>query len=189
MTIRSVALAAMPYVEFAGVVDAPEERLIGTLASVARRRVRNSRGGLPREALGAQGKLEDNAASAANDVPVRPCENALSSERIICDVAMELERRRGRQSAMPTNGVAVALSPFVPTLVDGVTAALRELLGIPAHLSFAWHEKRVKPWRLEVTVGHLALQLHDPGSNPPCSWASGLRSRSAALWIRPRCER
>jgi hypothetical protein len=67
---------------------------------------------------------------------------------------------------MHPNGVAVALSPFVPTLADGVTAALRELLGIPARLSFVWHEKRVKPWRMELTVGDLALQLHDPGSEP-----------------------
>src|SRR5438128_5840985 len=67
---------------------------------------------------------------------------------------------------MDPNGVAVALSPFVPGLADAVTAALRELLGIPADLSFVWHEQRVNPWRMEVTVGDLALQLHAPGSEP-----------------------
>src|SRR5436190_5790326 len=67
---------------------------------------------------------------------------------------------------MHRNGIAVALSPFVPTLVDAVTAALRELLGVPAHVSLVWHEKRVKPWRMEMKVGDLALQLHDPGSEP-----------------------
>jgi hypothetical protein len=67
---------------------------------------------------------------------------------------------------MDPNGVAVALSPFVPSLTDAVAAALRDLLGIPAHLSFAWHEQRVKPWRMEVTVGDVALQLHVPGSEP-----------------------
>jgi hypothetical protein len=67
---------------------------------------------------------------------------------------------------MHPNGVSVVLSPFIPTLADGVTAALRELLGIPAHLPFAWHDKRVKPWRMEIKVGDLAMQLHDPGSEP-----------------------
>ncbi len=67
---------------------------------------------------------------------------------------------------MHPNDVSVVLSPFVPALADGVTAALRELLGIPAHVPFAWHDKRVKPWRMELTVGDVALQLHDPGSEP-----------------------
>ncbi len=67
---------------------------------------------------------------------------------------------------MHRNGKSVMLSPFVPTLRDGVTAALRDLLGIPAHLPLVWHEKRVKPWRLEVKVGDLDLQLHEPGSEP-----------------------
>ncbi len=67
---------------------------------------------------------------------------------------------------MHSNGVSVMLSPFIPTLADGVTGALRALLGIPAHLPFAWHDKRVKPWRMEVKVGDLDLQLHDPGSEP-----------------------
>src|SRR5689334_5209567 len=77
-----------------------------------------------------------------------------------------VERTRGPQSAMDHNGVAVTLSPFVPSLADAVTAALRHLLGVPAHVSFAWHEQRVKPWRMEVTVGDVALQLHTPGSEP-----------------------
>jgi hypothetical protein len=59
----------MPYFGSAGAVDTPEGRLIGTLASVARRRVWNSRDGLPREALGTQGKLKGNAVIAVNDVP------------------------------------------------------------------------------------------------------------------------
>jgi len=67
---------------------------------------------------------------------------------------------------MDSETAAIALTPFVPDLADAVTAALRELLGIPAHLPFAWHDKRVKPWRMEITVGDLALQLHDPGSAP-----------------------
>jgi Radical SAM superfamily len=67
---------------------------------------------------------------------------------------------------MHPNGVSVVLSPFVATLADGVTAALRELLGIPADLPFAWHDQRAKPWRMEITVGELAMQLHDPGSEP-----------------------
>jgi hypothetical protein len=67
---------------------------------------------------------------------------------------------------MVPNGVSVVLSPFISTLADGVSVALRELLGIPAHLPVAWHDKRVKPWRMEVKVGDLALQLHDPGSEP-----------------------
>jgi hypothetical protein len=67
---------------------------------------------------------------------------------------------------MSPKGVSVVLSPFIQTLADGVSAALRELLGIPAHLPFAWHDKRVKPWRMEVKVGDLDLQLHDPGSEP-----------------------
>ena len=67
---------------------------------------------------------------------------------------------------MHSNSVSVVLSPFVPTLADGVAAALRELLGIPAHLPLAWHDKGVKPWRMELTVGDVALQLHDPGSEP-----------------------
>jgi hypothetical protein len=32
---------------------------------------------------------------------------------------------------MHPDGVSVVLSPFIATLADGVTAALRELLGIP----------------------------------------------------------
>ncbi len=76
-------------------------------------------------------------------------------------------RNRGRPvSEMHPNGVSVELSPFIPSLGDGVTAALRELLGIPAHLPFAWHDKRVEPWRMEIKVGDLDLQLHDPGSEP-----------------------
>jgi hypothetical protein len=42
---------------------------------------------------------------------------------------------------MDANG-AVALTPFVPTLADAVTAALRELLGIRAHVPFLWHLRR-----------------------------------------------
>jgi hypothetical protein len=67
---------------------------------------------------------------------------------------------------MDRNGAAVMLSPFVPRLADAVTAALRELLGIPAHVPFVWHEKYVKPWRMDVTVGDVALQLHAAGSEP-----------------------
>jgi hypothetical protein len=67
---------------------------------------------------------------------------------------------------MYPNDVSVVLSPFVPTLVDAVTAALRELLGVPAQVPFTWHDKRVKPWRMELTVGDVGLQLHDPGSEP-----------------------
>jgi hypothetical protein len=67
---------------------------------------------------------------------------------------------------MHSNDVSVVLTPFVPTLDDGVTAALRELLGIPAHVPLVWHDKGVKPWRMELTVGDVALQLHDPGSEP-----------------------
>ncbi len=67
---------------------------------------------------------------------------------------------------MHPNDVSVVLSPFVPALVDGVTAALRALLGIPAHVPCAWHDKRTKPWRMELTVGDVALQLHEPGSEP-----------------------
>jgi len=62
--------------------------------------------------------------------------------------------------------VAVALSPFVPGLADAVGAALRELLGIPPQVAFGWHEQRRDPWRMEVTVGDVALQLHAPGSEP-----------------------
>ena len=62
--------------------------------------------------------------------------------------------------------MAIALTPFVPSLADAVTAALRDLLGVPPHLSFVWHEQRVEPWRMEVTVGDVALQLHAPGSEP-----------------------
>ena len=67
---------------------------------------------------------------------------------------------------MDPNGVAVTLSRFVPSLADAVSTALRELLGIPAHLSFAWHEQRVKPWRMDVTVGDVALELREPGFGP-----------------------
>lgn len=67
---------------------------------------------------------------------------------------------------MHPNGVSVVLTPFVPTLVDGVTAALRALLDIPPHVPLQWHDKGAKPWRMEVTVGEVALQLHDPGSEP-----------------------
>lgn len=67
---------------------------------------------------------------------------------------------------MQANDVPIGLTPFVPTLLDDVTAALRELLDIPGHVPFAWHDKRAKPWRMELTVGDVALQLHDPGSEP-----------------------
>ena len=67
---------------------------------------------------------------------------------------------------MHPSDVSVVLSPFIPTLVDGVTTALRELLGIPPHVAFAWHDKRVQPWRIELTVGDVALQLHEPGAEP-----------------------
>lgn len=67
---------------------------------------------------------------------------------------------------MHLNSASIVLSPFISTLADGVTAALRALLGMPADLAFAWHDKRVKPWRMEIKVGDLALQLHDPGSEP-----------------------
>ena len=60
----------------------------------------------------------------------------------------------------------VPLSAFVPALTDAVTAALRELLGIPAHLPFVWHEQQADPWRMDVTVGDVALQLHVPGNGP-----------------------
>jgi hypothetical protein len=65
---------------------------------------------------------------------------------------------------MDSNGVAVVLSPFVPSLADAVTAALREILGIPAHVALVWHEKRTEPWRMDVTVGDVSLQMHAPGS-------------------------
>src|SRR4051794_5111909 len=67
---------------------------------------------------------------------------------------------------MAPNDPTVALSPFVPALTDGVTAALRELLGMPAHLPFVWHEQQADPWRMDVTVGDVALQLHAPGHGP-----------------------
>lgn len=69
-------------------------------------------------------------------------------------------------SPMHSTRVSVSLSPFIPTLADAVTAALRDLLGIPAHLPVTWHDKRVTPWRMEIKVGDLDLQLHDPGSEP-----------------------
>lgn len=67
---------------------------------------------------------------------------------------------------MHSNRVSVVLSPFIPTLADGVTAALRVLLDVPTHLPVVWHDKREKPWRMEIKVGELELQLHDPGSEP-----------------------
>lgn len=67
---------------------------------------------------------------------------------------------------MHIDGMSVELSPFIPILEEGVTAALRALLDVPAHLPITWHDKRVSPWRMEITVGDLALQLHDPGSEP-----------------------
>jgi hypothetical protein len=67
---------------------------------------------------------------------------------------------------MQPNDVSVVLSPFVPTLVDGVTVALRALLDVPAHVPLAWHDKGTTPWRMEVTIGDVALQLHEPGSEP-----------------------
>src|SRR5581483_1978015 len=76
-----------------------------------------------------------------------------------------LHRRRARP-ALTGHRVAVALSPFVPGLADAVGAALRELLGIPPQVAFGWHEQRRDPWRMEVTVGDVALQLHAPGSEP-----------------------
>jgi hypothetical protein len=67
---------------------------------------------------------------------------------------------------MHPNDVSVVLTPFVPTLMDGVTAALRELLDVPGHVPLAWHDKGATPWRMELTVGDVALQLHEPGSEP-----------------------
>ena len=74
---------------------------------------------------------------------------------------------------MNPNGMSVALTPFVPSLAEAVTAALRELLGIPTHLPVVWHERRVKPWQMEVLVGDVALRLHEPGSEP--AWFTGER--------------
>jgi pyruvate-formate lyase-activating enzyme len=67
---------------------------------------------------------------------------------------------------MDPNGMPVVLSPFVPTLAEAVTAALRDLLGIPTHLPLRWHERRVDPWQLEVMVGDVAVRLQAPGSEP-----------------------
>ena len=67
---------------------------------------------------------------------------------------------------MHPHGMSVVLTPFIATLADAVTTALRELLDVPAHVPFVWHDQRVKPWRMEITVGAFALQLHEPGSEP-----------------------
>ena len=67
---------------------------------------------------------------------------------------------------MHPNDVSVVLSPFVPTLMDGVTAALRALLDVPEHVRLVWHDKGTQPWRMELTVGDVALQLHEPGAEP-----------------------
>jgi hypothetical protein len=89
---------------------------------------------------------------------------------------------------MSPKGVSVDLSPFIQTLADGVSAALRELLGIPAHLPFAWHDKRVKPWRMEVKVGDLDLRLREvepalfAGASRVCIPRCG--PRGAALLVR-----
>ncbi len=67
---------------------------------------------------------------------------------------------------MDSETAGIPLTPFVPSLADAVTAALRELLAIPEHLHVSWHEQRANPWRMELTVGDVALQLHAPESEP-----------------------